>query len=190
MLATDISRAISIQGWMSPYELEWLASEALSHSVIVELGSFLGRSTCALALHTPGTVYAFDDWRGPRDVWVEEQNCSMRELGIDLYPTFEHNVGDLIRSGKIVPVRGDHADMSIIPAVRPDFVFIDGTHHYEDAKRDILNWVTRVATGGLISGHDIAMDGVYRAVSEIFPRRWEMEALTDIWWTIKGESEA
>lgn len=174
---------------MSEYELEWLTRQARTHSIIVELGSFLGRSTCALALNTPGTVYAFDDWYGPRDVWVEERNCSMRDLGIDLYPTFEHNVGDLVTSGKIVPVRGDHANTALIPTVlsehRPDFVFIDGTHYYEDAKRDILNWVTRTAPGGLISGHDIAMDGVYRAVSEVFPRRWEMEPLTDIWWTIK-----
>lgn len=184
MADINVARALAVQGWMSEYELEWLARAATSHSVIVELGSFLGRSTCALATHTPGVVYAIDHWLGPSDVWVEDQNCSMRDLNIDLFPTFESNVGDLIASGKIIPIRGDHADLSIIPAdLRPDMVFIDGTHDYEDVRRDILTWIARLKPGGLMAGHDIAMDGVFRAVMELFPRNWTMEPLTDIWWT-------
>src|ERR1035437_2737271 len=65
----ELSKAKSIDGWMTEPELIWLAERAGEHRVICEIGSYLGRSTRAMLDHTEGTVYAFDDWRGPRDVY-------------------------------------------------------------------------------------------------------------------------
>src|SRR5947199_8512111 len=68
---TDISKALSIQGWMSEPELNWLAETAQTAKVIVEVGSHVGRSTRALADNTQGTLIAVDDWYGPRDTIIK-----------------------------------------------------------------------------------------------------------------------
>ena len=35
-----------------------------------------------------------------------------------------------------------------------DFVYIDGNHAYEYVRDDIAGWITKVRSGGIISGHD------------------------------------
>src|SRR5262245_43603198 len=68
MSTVDISRAVTIYGWMSDQSLRWLAEQAQQHQVIVEVGVYQGRTTRALADNTPGRVYAVDDWKGSRRV--------------------------------------------------------------------------------------------------------------------------
>jgi hypothetical protein len=46
-------------------------------------------------------------------------------------------------------------------------VFIDGSHEYEDVKRDIMAWKTRMKKTGLLCGHDISYPGVKKAVDEL-----------------------
>lgn len=38
-----------------------------------------------------------------------------------------------------------------------DYLFIDGSHHYDDVKQDFDMWFTKVNVGGIISIHDSAM---------------------------------
>jgi hypothetical protein len=38
-----------------------------------------------------------------------------------------------------------------------DYLFIDGSHHYEDVKQDFDMWFPKVNVGGIISIHDSAM---------------------------------
>src|SRR5579864_9220071 len=59
----DAARAVAT-GYMSEDEISWLAEQASSHSRIVEIGSWTGRSTLALAQNTQGTVWAIDNWLG------------------------------------------------------------------------------------------------------------------------------
>src|SRR3954470_12383000 len=70
----DITRALAIDGFMEEQELVWLAQQAKIHKCIVEIGSLLGRSTRALLDHTEGIVYAFDDWKGPRDMYMSKDD--------------------------------------------------------------------------------------------------------------------
>jgi hypothetical protein len=202
-----IDRALQINGWMEPVELGWLAEQAQLHSRIVEIGSFMGRSTRALADNTAGWVVAFDSWRGPRDVFVYSESpfelgerqvkagepVSIYDLvgpagGEKLFATFKENLADLLAAGKVRILQGDHSDESIIPveflqgtdAEKPDMVFIDGDHNYENCKRDILIWRSRLAEGGLLCGHDIDWDGVLDAVQELVPK-WEVVPFTHLW---------
>lgn len=48
-----------------------------------------------------------------------------------------------------------------------DFVFIDADHTYEGVKQDIEAWFPKVRQGGFVTGHDIHMAGVKKAVTEI-----------------------
>lgn len=53
-----------------------------------------------------------------------------------------------------------------------DFVFIDADHSYETCRADIDKWSPKVRKGGLISGHDINLASVRRAVEETGPYEW------------------
>lgn len=171
----NLTKALNIDGWMTRTELAWLAWQARSHHRIVEVGSHLGRSTRALGDHTPGWVLAFDDWEyrsiaglGPWDPGVR-------------FEAFRQNLADLLAGGKVRVLRGSHADCSILPQEKPDMVFIDGLHEFEDVERDILTWAPRMAPGGLLCGHDFrSCPGVAAAVMDS-GRAWEPVPHTDIW---------
>ena len=47
-----------------------------------------------------------------------------------------------------------------------DFVYIDAAHQYSNVLEDIRVWSKKVVDGGIVAGHDIALDDVSRAVSE------------------------
>lgn len=193
---SSIEKALPVQGWMTPLELGWLAKQAKSHHRIVEVGSFLGRSTTALAENTPGWVLAFDDWRGPRDAGFalsDGEQIPFLEIpqryGLDFFSIFLENMKDYVDSGKVRILRGDHANTDAIPieflkgedSEKPDMVFIDGHHSYEDCKRDLLIWKARLAKGGLLCGHDLDFDGVWRAVTDMFRDSWMAVPYTNLW---------
>lgn len=170
MSSPSIERALTIEGWMSEAELRWLAEQASRHRCIVEIGSYLGRSTRALADNASGVVYAIDDWYGPRDVdWLTpEQRATVLQR-------FAENM----QGTDIKAINSDHA-VAEVPET-PDFVFIDGDHSYASVLRDIRKWLPRIAPGGLISGHDICRDEVARAVREVFGS-YSVAPETTIWY--------
>jgi len=55
-----------------------------------------------------------------------------------------------------------------------DVVFIDGLHTYSAVKDDIISWLPKISTGGMISGHDYNnryKEHVVKAVDEFFPKK-------------------
>lgn len=72
-----------------------------------------------------------------------------------------------------------------------DFVFVDGSHKYEDVKADIRLWLPKVRVGGIIAGHDYWSPqnecGVKKAVDELIPAHKLRTEATDngwgVWWT-------
>lgn len=173
-----ILKAHKIDGWMTPTELNWLAKQAEQHKKIVEVGSHKGRSTRAIGDYTSGTVWAFDDWQGCRDIAMSKNG--------EFFHAFENNLADLIESEKVKIIKGDHGDESLIPDIQPDMVFINGSHDHADVKRDIQIWRKRMAPGGLLCGHDILTGskqdiGVLPAVKEEFGENWSVVPGTDIW---------
>ena len=151
--------AEQIDGWMTQYELTWLASHAAEMREVLEVGSWKGRSTFALASACNGPVYALDHWEGSRDDFRISP-----ELGHKAFAEFLQNVGHfpnlrVIRadSTKYEPESSDF---------RIDMAFIDGCHAYEDVLIDIRKWRGRARR--LICGHDINLPDVARAVAEEF----------------------
>ena len=190
----DISKAQSITGWMGDTELSWLAMQAKFQSVIVEIGSYVGRSTRALADNTPGVVYAVDNWFGPEagSNSKPHPNGQGGSSGIpwsdedrqNLIIEFRSNLADHIATGKVIVCQCDHADAGRID-VNPTMVFIDGSHTLEAVERDINIWWNKLLPGGILCGHDGNQWPVITPVRETFPDV-KLVSDTTIWVVRKG----
>lgn len=174
-----IARAEKIFGWLPVSELFWLRQQANLHTNICEIGSFMGRSTRALADNTRGTVTAVDTWEGSNE---DEHKKLLEGKGPDwLYEEFCRNMEDL---DNVFPVRAKSLEAAESLGNGPfDFIFIDAAHDYENVKADILAWKKQLAPGGLLSGHDMhtGAPGVVQAVNELLPNRKVFES---IWYVV------
>ncbi len=171
----DISKALTIDGWMSEKELIWLATQAKKYDKIVEFGCLNGRSTRALADNTNGKIWAVDPWAG--DSYYIVDNGST--IKTDVMPVFIGNLEDHIHYGKVIVIK-DYSYNLILP-VKVDMVFLDGDHSYSTVMRDINKAIELTQGSGLICGHDYnhsLFPGVKEAVDTFFG---EIEITETIW---------
>jgi predicted O-methyltransferase YrrM len=180
----DIRRAESIDGFMKPEELHWLAGQASRCQVVVEVGSFKGRSTRALADHCPGVVYAVDPWGGTYFNDSGKPHGGITDTA--QRGTFEANMAPHVETGRVVPVQSTLAEALArdLATVKADLVFIDGDHREASVRSDINNALTILRPGGIISGHDFGRrpwPGVERAVLERFAFQ-SVNRCRSIWW--------
>jgi len=140
--------------------------------MIVELGCWKGRSTAALVDHTPGTVYTIDSFEGGIStediVRIEVESRGKDTIRNEFRSSF---VSELMENRlKLVEMDTVSGCEYLLHTVGPcfDLVFIDGEHSYEQVRADIQASRRLLKPGGLLSGHDFWMDGVFRAVTETF----------------------
>lgn len=167
-----VQAAMKIQGWMEPEELGWLAITAAGCKKIIEVGSWKGRSTKAIAISTPGVVYCVDTWEGAESERLDSQREAL-DLGFDvMFGIFRENLSPEIAAGKVVPVVSEsHLALKRLLDItggNVDMVFLDGDHEYDAVKRDIALYRQLVRPGGILCGHDYWHDhpGVVQAVNE------------------------
>ena len=175
----DISKASTIPGWMSTRELLWLANRAAENKLIVEFGSYHGRSTRALADNcVNGRIWAVDPWDGD---YPSQSGDPMQWINTYCYPQFCNNLKEHIESKLVVPYRG--FSFSFRLPYNVDMVFIDGDHRYETVLKDIDKANELVRSGGIICGHDYNWDSVKQAVHE---KLGLVEVEDSIWWKQKS----
>lgn len=176
-----VELALPIEGYMKPGELEFLDATARSlhtGSVVVEVGSWKGRSTvvlCEAARATGSTVWAVDSFSGDaelRDVHGTIDRDVVRA-------EFDRNTAgysDCLRvlESDSVAAAEHFEDASV------DWVFIDADHSCSAVLADIAAWAPKVKAGGLISGHDYGRSGVTDAVRRRFGR---FDVSGSIWYT-------
>lgn len=166
----SLAKALNTLGWMTPEELTWLNDRAKEYPKVVELGSYMGRSTLALAEHAE-FVIAIDDWVSPHPWFTSSQDRA------ECRRKFQENLADYIKSGRVLDIVSDHRDVhvQVLPKEPPfDMVFIDGGHEYKEVLGDIKFWSPLLRKGGLCCGHDYCAGwpDVIRAVNECFSSPW------------------
>lgn len=175
---TDISHALTVEGWMAPPELEYLAALAEKSKCIAEIGSWRGRSSSVLAANTAGIVVCIDTWRGS----VEHQPELQGRPSSGVFYAFRDNVSrysnvwPLLQNSLTAARTISHSPM------RFDLIFIDASHDYESVKADIQAWLPLLAPDGILCGHDALRWGVKLAVKQLVPR-WRIVPNTSIWTT-------
>jgi predicted O-methyltransferase YrrM len=138
----NIERALRVQGWMSPAELTFLAETASRvPGKLVEIGSYKGRSACAIAENTGATLYCCDIWSEcGTDGWYYDVFCD-NTRGLD-------NIVAVNRAS-IWAAREFAAK-----GTRFGLIFIDAAHDRFNVRQDILAWRPLLADGGVFCGHD------------------------------------
>jgi hypothetical protein len=145
------------------------------NSHFVEVGSWKGRSSSFMAVEIikSGKKIKFDcidPWMGDLDSLgdVYDPFVPKNTNPEWLYLEFMNNIKPV--SSSINPIRLKSTEAAVMYEDRSlDFVFIDGSHEYQDVKEDLSFWYNKVKRGGTISGHDYTTyPGVKKAVDEFF----------------------
>ncbi|MBQ7265086.1 MAG: class I SAM-dependent methyltransferase [Firmicutes bacterium] len=124
---------------------------------ITELGSHYGCSAFAFSQAVKDkdltTVLNFvDTWQG--DDFTQKYNN-------DVYTVFKKTVDEIYPTQNINMLRMTFDEaLSSVEDKSVDILHIDGSHHYEDVKRDFEGWIDKVKDTGIIMLHDISEDVV------------------------------
>lgn len=177
----NLGKAQQIVGWMSDPELAFLAEQASTSKIIVEAGSFHGKSTRVLADNTEGIVHAVDPWK-PMIFPNGLGSATGVEVDGTTFLRFCLNNGDHIKTGRIYPHKMRFVDYELPEGV--DFCFIDALHDYDNCLADIHH-ALKYQKHGVLAGHDYANSwpGVMRAVTETFG--FSRVKLTDSIWSVQ-----
>ena len=149
----DIQAALAVEGQISEKEclLLYTLAKRVSKGVIVEVGSYRGRSTVALALGTRAgakvPVYAVD----PHEVFTgvlggtfgpQDRVCMFRNL---LDAGVAESVA-VVGLPSQVAAQGWESPIGLL--------WIDGDHTLAGTEADFRSWGGYVRTGGLVAFHD------------------------------------
>lgn len=163
-----------VDGWLSRGEAQLLYDMAARCPVgghIIEVGSYRGRSTLALAQaarERRATVWAID----PHSEQVEPVK-GRTQFGVNDHIAFmetitQHGYWDTVRVVNLPSVQAARAW-----AGRVDMVFIDGLHDAQNAMLDFTSWSPRLSfKTGVIAFHDSTWEGPALAIAEAQRRGW------------------
>jgi len=117
---------------------------------IVEVGCYRGVSTSIFAQYAK-TVYAVDPWMDGLATYHELP----RDMMESAEPLFDEMI---VKFPNIIKRKGFSEEIAReFPERSIDAVYIDGNHSELGFKTDMVAWMPRVKTGGLIMGHDHCM---------------------------------
>jgi len=175
-METDVSHYPDpkIEGCLAYEELDWLFQKAKEMRNVVEIGSWMGKSSHALLSGCPGTVYCVDHFLGSP---TERDKVHKRALTENIHALFIQNVGHfknltLLKMDSLI-ASTQFSDKSI------DMIFIDGDHEEDQFRADFEAWYPK--TKKLLCGHDLYDDRINKVIREIdLPYRIHNETWT-IW---------
>lgn len=152
-----LAAVAQVEGWMSPDQARRLydaAASTVPGDVVVEIGSFRGRSTIVLASAAADGVriVAIDPHAG-NDRGPEEIDGYAAEAADD-HSVFNANLAAAGVAHRVQHVRAfsNEAHGAVDQAI--SVLYVDGAHRYAPARADIRDWGARVRPGGTLLIHD------------------------------------
>lgn len=151
------------EDWFADAACETLARLARKVSnldgLIVEVGSWEGKSTIALAnaVH-PSMVYAVDTWKGS----LNEESWHLAKQR-DVYAQFLTNIAAATK-GNVYPQRMGWRRWFHETEGAIRFCFIDAEHSYKEVRENIEVVLPRMVPGGILCGDDVHHPPVLTAV--------------------------
>jgi cephalosporin hydroxylase len=174
----------NIHGWFNFVSIyNYAIEDGEDGDHFVEVGAWKGRSTAYMAVNiaNSGKKIKFDvvdTWQGS-----EEHKDDESIKNDSLYEEFLTNMDSV--KDYYTPVRMTSLEAAAsYPDESLSFVLLDASHTYEDVKADILAWLPKVKSGGIIAGDDYhhTWQGVIDAVSECIS---EPEIVDGVTWAYR-----
>ena len=143
-----------INGWLSDKEgelLYTLAKNCKGRGVIVEIGSWKGKSTIWLGKGSKAgnriKIYAIDPHTGSPE--LKKMYGKIRS-----FEEFKDNIKNMEVDDIVVPIikTSEAAAKNFDEPV--ELIFIDGSHEYEIVKLDFELWFPKLINGGIMAFHD------------------------------------
>lgn len=142
-----------VEGWLYDEEIELLyrLASGVTSGVIVEIGSYRGKSTVALALgsrdHHNVPIYAVD----PHETFTGVMGFGFQPADRTefLRNILRCQVSEIVRVVNLpsrVAAAGWEQPVGLL--------WIDGDHRYESVKQDLACWEPHLEPGGLVALHD------------------------------------
>jgi hypothetical protein len=122
---------------------------------IAEIGSWTGKGSTKTIIGEiqggRGVLYCIDHWQGNPGV----QRHSDLVAKFDMLGTFRFNVASFGGGAVVKPMVMSSKDAAGVTKDNYfDLVFIDGDHSYDQTILDINLWLPKVASAGILCGHD------------------------------------
>lgn len=161
-ISKKIQNYKKIDGWLSQSEatgLYLMARGLPQAAVIVEIGSWQGKSTFCLAKGLrSGKIYAIDPFNADAGFDVESSQVYTTLKGArDLLDIFNDNMKNF-NAGKNIVVKKGYSEQFANDFDLIDFLFIDGDHSIAGCKKDYQLYSGKVRKGGFIAFHDYYPD--------------------------------
>lgn len=167
------------ENWMGAEHsarLAWLAKQAPQAGLYVEIGSWEGASTIALAHALPGLLIAVDTWAGNADEDAGHPTVEAAQAR-DVYQQFVTNV-NAFGLTNVLPQRMDWRDWAAANSDPIGLCFLDASHDAETVADQIRAFAPRLVPGGLLCGDDWHAPGVRLALTLLEG----VESDGKIWW--------
>ncbi|MBA7664370.1 hypothetical protein ES703_72431 [subsurface metagenome] len=155
-----------VEGFLNNGEGEFLyntAKKCNRRGVIVEIGSWMGKSTIFLGKGSKAgnqtKIYAIDPHTGS----VEHRE---KYGNVWTYKNFKENIKVAEVNDIVFPIVKTSADAAQTFQDHIEFLFIDGDHRYKMVKLDFELWYPKLLNGGIIAFHDSGSLGVRKVVKE------------------------
>jgi hypothetical protein len=151
-----------IPGWLSKREEKLLAYfAAKTPGLIVEIGSYQGKSTVAMARVTKNKIYAIDP---------------------HYLKSYKKFLANTKKYKNIIPIKKTSEKANINWKLPIALLHIDGNHEYEFVKQDIKLWLKHLENNGVVVFHDAfaPYPQVWQAVyEEIFLKNFGYIGIND-----------
>ncbi|MEQ8662725.1 MAG: class I SAM-dependent methyltransferase [Gammaproteobacteria bacterium] len=163
----------TVPGFLAPNQercLFDLVAALPEDALVLEVGSFLGRSTVSMAFacrNTARQVFAVDTFEGNAHDFVKGKNKIDWE-GDSFFPLFWQHLRERGLDRHVVPLRATSHAIAKCWGKPLDMVYLDGSHQYADVVAEIDAFVPWIKPGGCVAMHDVieGWPGVYRAWQE------------------------
>jgi predicted O-methyltransferase YrrM len=165
--------------------ISYLASQTPNNSNILEIGSFLGSSTCTIKEANPhSTLYCVDIWNGETfDKYLKgnhQRDFVYEEVRSEKFKWYQ-NTNHLLNV-YAYQMSSYEADFDI----KFDMIFIDGDHRYDSIKFDLAKWHKYLKPGGIMCGHDYGFPSTTKAILEhCLSKNVALYTLKDSIWYLK-----
>jgi predicted O-methyltransferase YrrM len=166
-----------LRGWNSETESFEMAIRETNPKIIIEVGSWKGKSAIHMAKLAPeAKILCIDTWLGSREMFGLEVGPDTEIERLhgwpQLYFTFASNVVRHVGRERICPIPLPSAIAALVLGkigFEADLIYIDGSHEYEDVLRDIDDYWPLLKSGGVMLLDDFTFPMVGKAVRERFP---------------------